>query len=118
VKLLAAKASETSTAITGCLTTHRVYLAIRTTLRTGRFRRSSSSSTSCRPDDAGRQQRGGIDYAVGADGARGGHSPGAGDGSGFVDVITGLIKANFPARVSFRVATKVDSRTILDATRR
>jgi DNA segregation ATPase FtsK/SpoIIIE, S-DNA-T family len=30
-------------------------------------------------------------------------------------VITGLIKANFPARVSFRVATKVDSRTILDA---
>src|SRR5216684_2793673 len=32
-----------------------------------------------------------------------------------VDVITGLIKANFPACVSFRVATKVDSRTILDA---
>jgi len=32
-----------------------------------------------------------------------------------VDVITGLIKANFPARLSFRVATKVDSRTILDA---
>jgi S-DNA-T family DNA segregation ATPase FtsK/SpoIIIE len=32
-----------------------------------------------------------------------------------VDVITGLIKANFPARMSFRVATKVDSRTILDA---
>ena len=31
-----------------------------------------------------------------------------------VDVITGLIKANFPARISFRVATKVDSRTILD----
>src|SRR6476646_1470391 len=31
------------------------------------------------------------------------------------DVITGLIKANFPARISFRVATKVDSRTILDA---
>jgi S-DNA-T family DNA segregation ATPase FtsK/SpoIIIE len=30
-------------------------------------------------------------------------------------VITGLIKANFPARISFRVATKVDSRTILDA---
>src|SRR5207237_9930208 len=32
-----------------------------------------------------------------------------------VDVITGLIKANFPARVSFRVATNVYSRTILDA---
>ena len=32
-----------------------------------------------------------------------------------VDVITGLIKANFPPRMSFRVATKVDSRTILDA---
>jgi S-DNA-T family DNA segregation ATPase FtsK/SpoIIIE len=31
-----------------------------------------------------------------------------------VDVITGLIKANFPARASFRVATRVDSRTILD----
>src|SRR5262249_46061492 len=32
-----------------------------------------------------------------------------------VAVIPGLIKANFPPRLSFRVATKVDSRTILDA---
>ena len=32
-----------------------------------------------------------------------------------VDVITGLIKANVPTRISFRLATKVDSRTILDS---
>jgi S-DNA-T family DNA segregation ATPase FtsK/SpoIIIE len=31
-----------------------------------------------------------------------------------VDVITGLIKANFPARISFQVSSKIDSRTILD----
>ncbi len=31
-----------------------------------------------------------------------------------VDVITGIIKANFPARISFKVSSKVDSRTILD----
>jgi S-DNA-T family DNA segregation ATPase FtsK/SpoIIIE len=32
-----------------------------------------------------------------------------------VDVITGLIKANFPSRIAFRVSQKVDSRTIIDA---
>jgi len=32
-----------------------------------------------------------------------------------VDVITGLIKANFPARIAFQVYSKVDSRTIIDA---
>src|SRR5258708_25427719 len=32
-----------------------------------------------------------------------------------VDVLTGLIKANFPSRISYRVAARVDSRTILDS---
>src|ERR1051325_10520421 len=32
-----------------------------------------------------------------------------------VDVLTGLIKANFPSRISFKVSARVDSRTILDS---
>jgi DNA segregation ATPase FtsK/SpoIIIE, S-DNA-T family len=32
-----------------------------------------------------------------------------------VDVLTGIIKANFPARISFQVSSRIDSRTILDA---
>ena len=35
-----------------------------------------------------------------------------------VDVITGLIKANIPTRISFQVSSKIDSRTILDQGRR
>jgi len=36
-------------------------------------------------------------------------------GPGATNVITGIIKANFPARIAFRVTSRIDSRTILDA---
>ena len=68
-----------------------------------------------RPDDARRPQRGRVDNSPRADGPRRRHSLSAGHAAPIGRCNHRLIKANFPARVSFRVATKVDSRTILDA---
>ncbi len=68
-----------------------------------------------RPDDAGLRQRGRIGHPPGADGARGWHPPGAGDAAAVGGRDHRTDQGQLPARISFRVATKVDSRTILDA---
>ncbi len=69
-----------------------------------------------RSDDARLRQCGRVHHAAGADGTRRRHSPGSRHPAARRSTSSpDLIKANFPARISFRVATKVDSRTILDA---
>ncbi len=67
-----------------------------------------------RPDDAGTRGRRGIGHAAGADGARGGHAPGAGDAAAERRCDHGPDQGQLPGALSFRVATRVDSRTILD----
>jgi S-DNA-T family DNA segregation ATPase FtsK/SpoIIIE len=58
--------------------------------------------------------RRGVDHAARPDGARRRHPSDPRDAAPSVDVITGTIKANFPARIAFRVSQRVDSRTIID----
>ena len=77
-------------------------------LRADRDRRAG------RPDDAGTGQRRGKRHAAGPNGARRGHASGAGDAASQRGRHHRPDQGELPSRISFRVATRVDSRTVLD----
>jgi len=68
-----------------------------------------------RLDDGGHEQRRRIYHQAGADGARCRHPPDSRDAATFGGRHYRVDQGQLPARISFRVASKVDSRTILDA---